>query len=235
MSEAANRKKIALADYLRRSVLTLELRPGSDLDETQLSEQFGLSRTPLREVLRELVGEGYLEARLNKGMRVAEMSHQSLRGFFQVAPMLYGAIAQLAAENATDAQIQELKDAQSEFRSALATNRYQDRAMSNTRFHEITGDMAHNPYLLPSFRRLLIDHTRVGMMFFLPRSEIRHEVLLEAADQHDGMIDAIEDRNAPLAGKLAVEHWELSRSGIELYVLPEGLEFPLSFSRQVAE
>ena len=227
MSEAATQKKIALADHLRRAVLTLELRPGSDLDETQLSKQFGLYCTPLREVLRELVGEGYLEARRNKGMRVAEMSHQSLRAFFQAAPMLYNAITQLAAENATEAQIETLKDVQLEFRAALASERYQDRAMFNTRFHEITGEMAHNPYLLPSFRRLLIDHTRIGMTFFRPRNEISFEKLVEAADQHDRIIEAIQSRNARLAGKLAEEHWALSRNGIELYVMPAGLDVPL--------
>ena len=53
--------KSTLADTLKRQILTLELEPDHDLDEVQLSEEYGISRTPVRDVLRRLAAEGYVE------------------------------------------------------------------------------------------------------------------------------------------------------------------------------
>ena len=113
--DAAKSKKSWLYEALKSAVLTLDLRPGADLDEARLSDDFQLSRTPLREVFRQLAGEGYLDLRENRGPRVSEMSHTTLRDFFLTAPMIYGAILRLAAKNATTLQITDLQDAQTAF------------------------------------------------------------------------------------------------------------------------
>jgi DNA-binding GntR family transcriptional regulator len=227
MKEDAKQRKSALAAHLRSAVLTLELRPGDDLDETRLSEQFSLSRTPLREVFRQLAGEGYLELRENRGARVSEMSHTSLRDFFLAAPMIYGAILRLAALNARPQQVEALKAAQEDFRAALRSGNAPARAMANTRFHEITGEMAGNTYLLPSFQRLLIDHSRISMTFYRPQNSQMAENVSEAARHHDEIIDAIAASDEARAGELAEEHWNLSRGQIELFVMPAALDVPL--------
>lgn len=90
---------------LKRRILTLELEPGADLDETQLSQEYGISRTPLRDVFRDLAGEGYLSIESNRGASVSPLSHTTLRDFFLAAPMIYAATARLAARNATEPQI----------------------------------------------------------------------------------------------------------------------------------
>ncbi len=227
MAEPTQAKKARLEAYLRSAVLTLALEPGSDLDEAQLCDAFGLSRTPLREVLRELAGAGYLSHRTNRGIRVAELSHTTLRAFFQAAPMIYAAVLQLAAVNRSPAQIDDLKAAQDAFKAALRGPSVADRALANNRFHDITGEMAGNPYLHPSFQRLLIDHARIGMTFYQPQNADRALKLSEASAQHDAIITAIEARDAEAAGQLALDHWQLSRSEIESYVMPTGLDAPL--------
>ena len=58
-------KTVAYED-LKRAILTLERKPGSALEETELCEKYGLSRTPLREVLQQLSGEGYVSLQLNR-------------------------------------------------------------------------------------------------------------------------------------------------------------------------
>jgi DNA-binding GntR family transcriptional regulator len=214
-------------DRLKTAILTLEMRPGADLDEARLSAEFGLSRTPLREVFRRLAGEGYVDLRQNRGARVSEMSHTTLRDFFLAAPMIYGAILRLAAENAQPAQFDDLKSTQAQFRSALRSGSSRDRAILNNRFHEITGEMAGNIYLLPSYRRLLIDHARISMTFYRPADAEMAKNIAEAANQHDRIISAIETRDAKAAGALATEHWNLSRNRIESFVMPGGLEMPL--------
>lgn len=227
MADPISKRKDALYDHIKMSVLTLALRPGSDLDEGSFLEKFGLSRTPLREVFRELAGDGYLDVRKNRGVRVSEMSHTSLREFFLAAPMIYGAILRLAATNASTDQIERLKAAQKSFTAALRTGGAADRTLANNRFHEITGEMAGNTYLLPSFSRLLIDHARIGMTFYQPQTNAMAEDLVTASAQHDDIIAAIEARDPDEAARLAEEHWRLSRDQIAHFVMPAALEIPL--------
>ena len=227
MKDASRRRKAQLYEHLRMSVMTLGLEPGADLDEASLSEAFELSRTPLREVFRQLAGEGYLELRENRGARVSGMSYTTLRDFFLAAPMIYGAILRLAAVNGKPAQVEALKQAQEAFKAALRSGSGADRAMANNAFHEITGQMADNIYLLPSFKRLLIDHARIGMTFYRPRDATMADNLSEASDQHDAIIAAIEAGDEAAAAQLAIDHWNLSRDQIELFVTPEGLDLPL--------
>ena len=227
MAENTQTRKDRLAAQVRSDVLTLKLAPGADLDEALLCAEYDLSRTPLREVFRDLAGEGYLSLRTNRGVRVADLSHTTLRAFFQAAPMIYSAVLQLAAHNATAPQIDALKTAQAEFRTALRSGSVADRSLANNRFHAVTGEMADNIYLLPSYNRLLIDHARIAMTFYSPQNEPMRERLTQAADQHDAIIAAIEARDADAAGQLALDHWQLSRSEIESFVMPSGLDAPL--------
>ena len=87
--------------------------------------------------------------------------------------------------------------------------------------------MADNEYLTPSLRRLLIDHTRIGMTFYNPRKLALAPQRELAADQHDQFIALIEAGDAAAAAALAVAYWELSRQQIESFVTPESMTIPL--------
>lgn len=224
--EPRSRKALCVED-LRRKVLTQALEPGAYLDETELAEVYGISRPPLREALRQLAGEGYLVLHENRSTQVAPMTHKTLRNFFVAAPMIYAATTRLAAENATPAQIARLKECQWAFRQAIRNGNAADRALGNEKFHSIIGEMADNEFLIPSLRRLLIDHTRIGITFYSPRKlDLAHQREL-AADQHDQFIALIEAGDADGAATLAVAHWELSRAWIEAFVTPASIQFPL--------
>lgn len=228
-------KKVQCIDDLRRRILTEGLEPGVYLDEVELSEAYGISRPPLREVLRQLAGEGYVVLQENRGAQVAPMTHKTLRNFFVAAPMIYAATTRLAAEHATPAQIVKLKECQWTFRQAIKSGDAAERALGNERFHSIIGEMADNEFLMPSLRRLLIDHTRIAMTFYNPRKLHLAPQRELAADQHDQFIDLIEAGDADAAADLAVAHWELSRAQIESFVTPEGINMPLGRAPGVSE
>lgn len=227
MEKTVKDRKQALQSHLKTSILTMQLRPGADLDEVALSDTFGLSRTPLREVFRELAGEGFLQLHAGRGARVAEMSHTTLRDFFLAAPMIYSAVLRLAAQNAQPQQIESLRSAQDAFKSALRLGDAAQRALANNRFHEITGEMAGNVYLIPSFNRLLIDHARIGMTFYRPQNNKMADNLSTASDHHDAIIAAIAAGDEDAAAQLAHDHWQLSRGQIEMFVMPTALDAPL--------
>jgi DNA-binding GntR family transcriptional regulator len=227
MAGEAKRNKTNCLEDLRRRILTEALEPGSYLDETEVAEQYGISRPPLRELLRQLAGEGYVILHENRGAQVAPMTHKTLRNFFIAAPMIYAAIGRLAAQNATRAQIMRLKDTQLLFRAAIRDGETEQRTLTNERFHSIMGEMADNEFLMPSLRRLLIDHARIGMVFYNTRNPDLADQRAVAVEQHDQFIELIEARDAEGCAEIAIAHWELSRAQIESFVTPASVFAPL--------
>lgn len=220
--------KEELLTSLRRRILTLDLEPGQSLDEVTISREYALSRTPVRDVLRQLAGEGYLTIAENRGAFVASMSYKSLRDFFRTAPPVYSSIAALAAENWRPAQLADLKETQKAFRKAIESGKADEMAFTNNRFHLIMGEMADNQYLEPSLQRLLIDHARIGQTFYRPKDETMRERLATACLHHDQFIAAIEAHDTETAKQLAYDHWELSRDNLEMFVRPDPLDMDLA-------
>ncbi|MFT4066915.1 GntR family transcriptional regulator [Paraburkholderia sp.] len=226
---SADRKNV-MAETLRRRIVSMELAPGAVVDELALSEEFGLSRPPVRELMRQMAAEGYLELEPNRPARVSPMSYQSLRSFFLAAPLIYVATTQMAANNATPEDVERLKQIQALFRASIEENDLQSRVLRNDEFHFEIGRIARNAYLMPSLRRVLIDHARLGKIFYRsPTTSDMQKDLEKAVEQHDQIIEAIALRDAQSAGELVRNHMELSRRRMAEYVIPEGLNVPIQF------
>jgi DNA-binding GntR family transcriptional regulator len=220
--------KQAIYDDLKKQILTLQLEPGTALDEASLSKRYAISRTPLREILRGLAAEGCVQIVNNRGAYVSSMDHKVLRDFFLTAPMIYSAIGRLAAQHANPEQIQQIREIQEKFRMAIAIKSSADMVYWNQCFHALMGEMADNPYLKPSYDRLLIDHARISQTFYRPRDQEMQGRMFSALEQHDEMIEAIEAGDSQRVVDIIVEHWELSRDLIEYFVKPDPLAFEMT-------
>lgn len=218
-------RKQLLAEALRRRILMMDIAPGAVIDELELAEEFGLSRPPVRELMRQMAGEGYIELEANRPARATSMSYHALRDFYLVAPMIYIATTKLAAEAARPADVARLRDIQAGFRKAIRGGEVDDRIFANDAFHHEIGKIAGNAYLLPSLRRLLIDHARVGRTYY--RDDVSDSAEIEiSATQHDQIIDAIERRDPEDAARIVQAHLELSRRNMAAYAVPEGMNVP---------
>ncbi|CBJ37460.1 GntR family transcriptional regulator [Ralstonia pseudosolanacearum] len=223
-------RKTLLSEALRRRIVSMEMAPGAVVDELALSEEFGLSRPPVREIMRQMAAEGYIELEANRAARVSSMNHQSLRNFFLAAPLIYIATTQLAAVNAAPPEIDALKAIQLRFRQAIEDNDVESRVLYNDQFHLQIGVMAHNAYLMPSLRRILIDHARLGKIFYRhPTTSDMQADLGKAASQHDQIIEAIERHDANAAADIVRAHMDLSRRRMTEYVAPAAVEVPLMY------
>ncbi len=177
------------AEEIRRGIaeriMSGELLPGTPLDETQIAEQFAVSRTPVREALRLLAASGLVDQRPHARALVAKPDEQMLTGMFEVMAYLEGLCAGLAAANMTRSE-REALDAQ---HAAMATIVHAgDKlgyAEANDQLHSAIYDGAHNPYLdeitrmtrqrLHPFRR-----AQFGALGRLARSHAEHGVIVEA-------------------------------------------------------
>ena len=106
------------AERLRALIIEGILAPGARLNERELSEQLGLSRTPLREAFRLLAAEGLLLQLPNRGVQVVALSREDVRHAFEVMASLEGLAGELAAARVTDADLDDLKALQGDLEKA---------------------------------------------------------------------------------------------------------------------
>ena len=102
---------IEVAELLRQRIFkwaTGDLEPGSWIDELKLAEEYGISRTPLREALKVLATEGLVTMKVRRGAYVTEVSEQDLTDVYHLLSLLESDAAGVVASTATDAQITEL-------------------------------------------------------------------------------------------------------------------------------
>jgi DNA-binding GntR family transcriptional regulator len=104
-----------IAVLIEEAIVSGELAPGSVLRQEQLSERFGVSRTPVREALRKLAALGLVSFEPNRGVRVRTLSHEDLREAFLVRAELEGLVTEVAARNMTPEALTELEAAEKRF------------------------------------------------------------------------------------------------------------------------
>ena len=109
-----------LADQLRRAIIHGELEPGTRISEKNLCEQFGVSRTPIREALKTLSAEGLVQLSQNRGATVTKLTRRDLEDAFPVMAALEALAGELAARKATPAQIERMQELQSRMVAMLA-------------------------------------------------------------------------------------------------------------------
>src|SRR5436190_19543071 len=104
-----------IALVIEEAIVAGELEPGTVLRQEQLSEQFNVSRTPIREALRRLAALGLVSFVPNRGVRVRTISREELHEAFMVRAELEGLATEVAATKMTPEQLAELDEAERRF------------------------------------------------------------------------------------------------------------------------
>ena len=188
-------------ETLREAILSGKLEPGERLMEIQLAEEMGVSRTPVREAIRKLELEGFVAMIPRKGAYVAGISQKDVTDVFEVRAALEALAAGLAAERATDEEIENLD------RSLLAYSAQTNKqdiigiVESDTDFHDLLYKCSRNERLqsMITLLREIIQRVRTVSLSQPGRSK-------DAVEEHRQIVDAIAERNVELAQHLAREH-----------------------------
>jgi DNA-binding GntR family transcriptional regulator len=139
----AEELRLQLADDIVRGLLV----PGGALDESELARRFGVSRTPVREAIRQLAASGLVEVRAHRGAVVARPSEERLLGMFEAMTELEALCAGLAAERMTPAERGGLEAVHEELRALIQSGDPQRYHEVNEAFHAVIYAGAHNSYL----------------------------------------------------------------------------------------
>ena len=139
----AEELRLQLADEIVRGAL----QPGAALDETELARRFSVSRTPVREAIRQLAASGLVEARAHRGAVVARPNGERILGMFESMAELEALCAGYAAERMTTPERRALELVHDEMRALIQTGDPQRFHEVNEAFHSAIYSGAHNNYL----------------------------------------------------------------------------------------
>ena len=190
-------------DKLRQSILDLTLEPGSPLDEVGLSEQFDMSRTPIREALVRLSAEGLVTTLPNRNTIVSTIDFVRLPIYFEALTLMYRVTTRSAAVHRSAGDMPAIRKLQAAYADAVERRDALGMIQSNRDFHVAIAIAGGNSYFTGLFTRLLDEGRRILRLYYqsfddkLPRQYV---------DEHEAMVAAIEAGNAELADKLAAEH-----------------------------
>lgn len=192
-----------VAERLRAAIATGKFPPGTRLIERELCDIMGVSRTSLREALRELQADGLITLRPNKGLIVSVMSLQTARSIYEVRAMLEGLAARLFARNATPQQIEALHASVHELAEVYRNFTPETFITAKTHFYDILLEGAGNEVAADMLRRI---HTRASQLrvVSLSSAERAQQSIRELRE----FVAALEKRDEELAWTLCVAHVE---------------------------
>jgi len=188
-------------NQLRNQILTGVYKPGESLIELRLSEELGVSRTPIREAIRQLELEGLVQAIPNKGAVVKGVTEQDVEDIFTIRTRIEGLAARWAAEKITEEEIKELKETL-EFEEFYTMKNDAEHLMKfDSKFHEIIFRASKSSplmHMLSTFHHY-IQNAR-NNSFDTPGRPVK------AFEEHKAIFEAISNKNADVAEELTVAH-----------------------------
>src|SRR6187402_1817862 len=189
-----------VAELLRQRIFQRELEPGSWIDELKLAEEYGISRTPLREALKVLAAEGLVTMKVRRGAYVTEVSEQDLAEVYHLLSLLESDAAGVVAQKATEAQLRELQTLHTELEAAV---KQRDKFFAiNERFHMRLLEIAGNKW-----RNQMVADLRKVMKLNRQNSLLKSGRIEESLAEHRAVMDALVRRDASAAMQRMHEHF----------------------------
>lgn len=205
-------------DLLRSEILDLTLPPGSPIDEVQLAERFAMSRTPIREALVRLSGEGLIDTLPNRSTIVANIDFLNLPTYFDALTLMYRVTSRLAAQNRRSEDLAIIRAHQSSFSAAVVAQDALAMISANREFHVAIAEAGRNPYYTGLFKRLLDDGRRILRLYYQSYDD---RLPQEFVDDHEKIIQAIVECDVETSDQLAKAHAEQIVRQIKLFFFRE--------------
>ena len=190
-----------VAELLRQRIFDRTLTPGSWIEELKLAEEYGISRTPLREALKVLSTEGLVTMKVRRGAYVTEVSETDLADVYHLLGLLESDAAGVVAERVTPEQLGDLQAMHMELEAAVG-----DRELFfaiNERFHMRLLAIANNRW-----RDQMVADLRKVMKLNRHNSLLRSGRIQESLHEHRALMAALKAQNGPDAVQRMLEHFK---------------------------
>ena len=189
-----------VAELLRQRIFNRELAPGSWIDELKLAEEYGISRTPLREALKVLAAEGLVTMKVRRGAYVTEVNEKDLTDVYHLLSLLESDAAGVVATSASAAQLKVLQDLHNALEKAAGDR---ERFFEiNEEFHMRLLEVANNRW-----RDQMVGDLRKVMKLNRHNSLLKSGRIDESLAEHRAIMQALSLRDPALAMQRMREHF----------------------------
>ena len=205
MAEIIEISRLALHDQvgerLRKLLVEGRIAPGAKLNERELAELLGVSRTPLREAIKLLAAEGLVDLLPNRGAIAVKLTEADVLDSFELLAGLEAMSGEFAAERISDAEITQVRALHFEMLASFTRRDLSNYYRLNAEIHSAINQAARNPLLTATYRRI---NARVQALRF--RTNQNEAKWIRAMQEHELMVQALVAHDAPAMRKVLVEH-----------------------------
>ena len=213
MSMMAKTLSESIRQSLADDILQGVYPPGSRLDEMRLAKRFNLSRTPVREALRQLSSTGLVEMRPHRGAIVSLPSETAVAEMFEVMEEVEAACARLASQRISPAERAELERVHKESKLAVEKDDRESYRRLNFNFHDLIYRASHNNFMVTT---ALTIRQRIAP-FRRAQFDIRNR-LSRSCEEHGDIMQAIFKGDAAKAGEVMRSHVSVVRDASNDYI-----------------
>ena len=207
-------------ETLRSEILMLSLLPGEHIDEPSIEARFNVSRTPIREALIRLQGDGLVRFSPNRGHYVSTIDFVSLPTAFESLDLLQSAVLKLATIRRTDEDLARLDKENEAYLSAASERAHTRMTEANHKFHLACGMASHNKFLANAYESVLNYSLRITRLVFAENggAEDTDAYFERIYAEHSLMIKLIKERANEEIYALSRKHIQLFQSKIAEFV-----------------
>lgn len=201
-------------DQLKQEIIIGKLKPGQQLVERELTKRFGVSRTPLREALQQLVRSQLAINIPYRGVFIRKIGYEYARNIYDVRFGIEGAAAYFAAQRASDKELEVIENIFHDIENSSKENNRDKVLVLNNEFHKAIAEASHNALLVKSVDELW---TNVNL---LRASAWQGNTRTEGSRaEHEAILKAIIDHDPDVARSATEAHiknsWQLVKSSLE--------------------
>jgi DNA-binding GntR family transcriptional regulator len=202
-------KNEAVYETLRRDILQGKIQPGEKVVVSELSKQLGFSEIPIREAVKKLESEGFLQITPHVGITVSKINPDEIIEFYLIRIELESLAARLATPNINESDLQYLSKKNQEMELALEQNNCEALALLNKDFHLRIYHAASRPHLYKMICELWDKINWIRSVFFLTP-----QIALDSLKEHRELIEALKKRDVELVDRLTRQQKQNSLKAI---------------------
>lgn len=213
MVQKAQPYKYQVYDEIKRGILKGQYMPGDVLTERKLSDEMGISRTPIREAMQMLAHDGWLVMETYKGAVVREFDLEYVLEVLKIRKSLEMLAVEDAVLNVTDRDLEELEEIARCQRDMLNHYDEYDYIEMDRKFHQKIYELSHNRTL-----QGLLNNFNDIISFFGIRALKQKERKITTMEEHQKILDAVKSREAGAAVRAMEDHMSKTFINIEGYM-----------------
>jgi DNA-binding GntR family transcriptional regulator len=209
-------------EIIEREIFNGSIRPGERIIETKVAKALGISKSPVREALKRLEGDGIVELISRKGYIAKALNLKNIHDFFEIMLILEPMVAKFALRRKDEAVIRKIDQILRQMKKALSEENHNTYLELNEAFHELFYGLNENEWIIKIIRMLRKQARILRSLSLFTKDRLRSSI-----EEHFSIADAYKKGSARLLTKAVSHHVEMFKKNILESNFVRGETFPI--------